>query len=111
MYSHVHTDHIRKTIAHLKSLVEHLEERGSTVIFYEMPTHPRLCQSDKMEAIRKEAKAVFPDHVYLKTEDCSLFQTTDSHHLTDESAYTYVSMLLKYLFRTIDKEQIYSPRS
>jgi hypothetical protein len=64
-----------------------------------MPTHPQLCQADKMKVIRKEAKVVFPDHVYLRVKDCSQFQTTDSHHLTGKSAYKFSSMLMSSLSR------------
>lgn len=97
MFSRVKEKALMAKMNELMNLVNEIERRGSTVILYETPMHPALCNSDKMKMTRRLAASVFPGHVYLRARDCSKYRTTDGMHLSKRSAYLYTRQLLKVL--------------
>lgn len=79
----------------LGAQVAALERRGTRVAFFELPTHPRLCASDRAVALRGAVAARFaPDrYPYLAAGDCAAYRTTDGLHLDRPSARRYAARL------------------
>jgi hypothetical protein len=82
---------IQAVLKELQARVQWLEERGTEVVFYEIPIHPQLCAAPKAVAIRTGFKEVFlpAKYTYIDQPDCSSFGTTDGHHLGQKSTARY----------------------
>jgi len=81
----------------LRQLLSQLRARGSDVILFEIPTHPRLCKSAHLRALRRELKknlkGVYSG--YITADRCHAYTTTDAHHLDAASAKRFSASLVQ----------------
>jgi hypothetical protein len=70
----------------LRNEVDALKQRGISVVFFELPINSELCESPKQTSLRRLLHDQFPDERYLRVTDCSMVQTSDGVHPTDEEA-------------------------
>jgi hypothetical protein len=77
----------------LKKIVDQLEKRGSTVIFFEMPVNGELCNLPLATTIRQNFYENFsPEkYAYIPVPDCSVYKTMDGIHLSRNEAIIYTS--------------------
>lgn len=82
-------------LSELASYIHALEATGCSVVFFEMPVHPSLCQSALSTKIREEMYKRFPKerYSYIPQPDCGQYHTTDGIHLTGASAAVYATYL------------------
>jgi hypothetical protein len=77
------------------SLINELESRGATVIFYEMPIHPDLEQLPRAVQIRDFFLKTFPNHrllLYKELTKGNNIKTTDGIHLLRSEATSVVKV-------------------
>lgn len=89
-------DELSLSLQSLRLRLERLASRtGTKVVLFEMPVHPDLCESDRAEGIRKEIGKVFAedDFSLFLAPDCTVYRTSDGHHLTQASAMQYARFL------------------
>ena len=84
---------LRTRLARLREIVDRLEERGTRIVFFEMPTHPSLCRSPRLASIRKAVMRAFPGYAYYRDPDCERYRVTDGLHLDDRSALYFARQL------------------
>ncbi len=79
----------RKAI--LRNYVTALENKGTKIIFFEMPIHEKLINLPLPSTIREIFHETFPEgrYEYIKTPDCKNYKTRDGEHLGSEEALTY----------------------
>ena len=75
----------------LKEYVNALEQKGATIIFYEMPVNEKLCNLPREKTIRETFIKYFPpgNYHYIPIPDCSEYKTMDGEHLTSEESIKY----------------------
>ena len=75
----------------LRKQAEYFMNRGSQIVFFEMPSSPPICLGARMAAIRADVRQELTDkrYVYLEQPNCNQYQTTDGQHLSDASALRY----------------------
>jgi len=90
----------KRTIHKLEQMVRSLEVRGSVIVFFEVPMHPRVCNAAGFIQMRQAVAAAFPEDHYtrLPPPDCSKYKTTDGIHLRIDDAQRYASYLYNELF-------------
>jgi len=71
-----------------KVILRELEKRSVKLVFFEMPIHCSLVESNSMTRCRNLIHASFNPNVYhyLNLGNCQEYETTDAVHLTPESA-------------------------
>ncbi|MFN8294735.1 MAG: hypothetical protein U0T69_01000 [Chitinophagales bacterium] len=81
----------------LKAYTDYFQEKGVTIIFFEMPVHPSLCNLPKALVIREKFYINFPQNKYhyISMPDCSVYHTTDGIHLTQEETLVYTSYFIR----------------
>jgi hypothetical protein len=75
-----------RLVVKLRSDLAALKRRGTAVIFYELPIHPKLCEAARNIGIRRIIRDEFPDEPYVRIGDCRLVTTADGVHLAGEEA-------------------------
>lgn len=76
-----------RNVSHMAKAVETLASRGVTVVFFRMPVHPDLKETNLSLAIQARMKKAFPETRYKWLEDRSEgLSTLDGVHLTVQSA-------------------------
>lgn len=82
----------------LKQYVNELKDRGTEVVFYEMPVNEDLCDLILPKTIRQQMHETFPpdQYTYIPQPDCSGYQTSDGVHLTADEAERYSKYLHEY---------------
>ncbi|MCW5557689.1 MAG: hypothetical protein KIT22_07645 [Verrucomicrobiae bacterium] len=48
-----------------RDLIGDLEKRGTTVVLYEMPVHPKVAESVRAQQVRAAFKSLLPDHALI----------------------------------------------
>lgn len=86
---------LKPILEDLQERVRYLEENGVAIVFYEAPVDPSLCPSPRAVAIREGVQEVFsPEaYAYIPQPDCAEYQTTDGHHLGNQSLAAYSEWL------------------
>lgn len=82
-------DILRERIIKLKRLVTLIEERGTKIVFFEMPISPDLENTSRAIQIRNIFKSSFPKHKLINYEELAkghTIKTLDGIHLEDEEA-------------------------
>jgi hypothetical protein len=87
----------RKNIQLSISALKALESKSVKVVLFEMPVHCEVQNSSVMALSRAMLHRSFPPtrYSYLRTPDCSTFETTDGVHLNAESIKAYSSYFFK----------------
>jgi hypothetical protein len=75
-----------KLTAALSGFTDALQRRGIEITFFEMPTHPVVCESPRMASLRQMIRSSYPRQRYLRIGDCNGVQTTDGVHLAANEA-------------------------
>ena len=90
-------EEINMFLSLLASYIQELESQGVDVTFFEIPIHPTLCNSTRVQTIREVMYSQFPrnEYTYVLAPDCKDFQTTDGTHLSPESALKYTLFFKK----------------
>ena len=88
-------DEFSLTAGELTQRLEVFRERGSQVVFFELPVHPDLCTTPRALAVRAGLQDILPPAAFtrLPEPDCAAFRTTDGHHLDPESARRFAREL------------------
>ncbi len=75
----------------LRKYVNSLEAKKVTVVFFELPVHPGLCNLPLSVAIGDSFYTAFPDqkYLYIAKPDCAGYKTTDGIHFTASDAQKY----------------------
>lgn len=75
----------------LKTYVNALEQKGVTIVFFEMPVNGKLCNLPMATTIRETFYKYFPaDHYhYIRIPDCSEYKTMDGEHLSPDEVIKY----------------------
>lgn len=73
-------------IRELSADIATLEERGITVVFFEMPMNPALCEMPLQTSIRNLIRTQFPAEPYFRISDCNAVKTVDGVHLSRPEA-------------------------
>lgn len=86
---------LRQELADLRLRLLALNERGSRIVFFEVPVHPELCGAPRAVALRESMKEVFGSGPFgfFPQPDCSAYETTDGHHLRPASATAFAAAL------------------
>lgn len=89
---------LKKQMNVIRSLVSKLEDRGTKIVFYEMPLNDRLRHIRSNEQTRQAVIRMFPKdrYVYLPN-DTSTYLTNDGEHLDSEGQRRYSHFLKKTL--------------
>ena len=87
-----------------------LKTRGVHVLFFEMPTHPDLCELPRQEGLRENLRAAFPDVPYVRLGECQGIQSTDGVHLTLDEA-RQVAVLINRLVERQLREFLAQPQA
>ncbi len=90
---------IQARLGRLREIVGRLERRGTRIVFFEMPTHPSLCESPRLRGIREAVQRAFPGHAYLRDRHCERYRVTDGLHLDTPSAALFGRLLFRNLLR------------
>ena len=79
--------------------IETLAKKGVKVVFFEMPTHPKLCSSELISTIRENMFTFCSEYGcdYFEAQNCESYTTTDGHHLDKESAERFTTLLISQL--------------
>jgi len=98
-YSHI--PDMGQKMEEIVNLTQELKNKGSIIVFYEMPIHPELTNIPRMKYIRSTVKKVVDEnnYLYLPLPDNSQFETVDSIHMTYNSINKYLAILLKDIER------------
>jgi hypothetical protein len=77
----------------LKKEIDKLEQKGSSIIFFEMPVNEQLCDLPRPRVIRKFFNEYFPPskYKYIEMPDCRDYTTTDGVHLSEDEALRYTT--------------------
>lgn len=83
----------------LKVLVNELRKRGTNVVFFELPTDPKICSDRLSIASRTTLAKIFPTTQYnfLPMPVCDNYKTTDGMHLPPDEAVRFVKKLSEQL--------------
>lgn len=83
----------------LRTHIAYFTERGSQVVFFEMPISAVACESPRLNYMRQQLLTIFPQQrfAYLPQPDCHRYTTTDGMHLSDASALRYSQELNRQL--------------
>lgn len=76
--------------------IQQLEQKGSKIVFYEMPVNHQLIGLPLAQLVRTKFKTVFPPSRYPYIElpnDWDSYHTTDAVHLNDEESEKYTAYL------------------
>ena len=84
--------------------VDYFRQKGTKLIFFEMPNDSRLVNTDGRKALRKLIKTEFPRIVYIKENNQEdFYKTGDGIHLTLKSAMEFTEYFRKNIvLRTSD---------
>lgn len=85
---------LREELTDLRLRLGALEERGSRIVFFEVPVHPELCGAPRAVALRESMKEVFGSGPFgfFPQPDCNAYETTDGHHLRPASATAFATV-------------------
>jgi len=88
---------IKKNISDLQRLVSIMIQRGTKVVFFEMPIASQLSDSKLSRFVRKTLKCNFnaPNYTFIKSQDLAQYRTTDGIHLTYQSMLLYANELIQ----------------
>ena len=88
---------IKKNISDVKRLVSIMIQRGTRVIFFEMPIASQLSDSKLSRFVRKTLKSNFngQKYTFIKSQDLAKYRTTDGIHLTYKSMLLYANELIQ----------------
>ncbi len=91
----------RQAVEALKTLVDRVRANGSTVVLFEMPMHPQLCDSPRRNHMRAALAAAMPQPRYprLPRPDCTPYHTADGIHLERPEARRFAAQLTATLRR------------
>lgn len=80
----------------LRDLVNALEEKNVRIVFFEMPMHPELQDSEFIKTIRARFAELFPmnKYQYIIPGSTEKFITTDGVHLVESSAKEMAEFLV-----------------
>lgn len=81
----VSDEEMANTFRWLEHHVDRLLGQNSQIVFYEVPWHISLCESNMIFQLRKRIQARFPQITYLIQPDCKDYRTYDPIHLTEVS--------------------------
>lgn len=85
--------------------LEKLSTPETRVAVFEMPVHPDLCAAPRAVGLRDILRNQFAAGKFttLLEPDCTVFRTTDGHHLTGQSATEYVRGLNAWVQTILNK--------
>lgn len=83
---------LSRQIETMQKIVKDFQEKGTEVIFFEVPVDPVICGLARPVQIRMAVeKAFIPMKCkFIKMPDCGGYYTTDGIHLADVSIYKYL---------------------
>ena len=89
---------LAERLAIIKQLVNLLEKRGATIVFFEMPLNKRLIHAESNNQTRQAIRRSFPDshYVFIPT-DTSTYITSDGEHLDREGQRRYSHFFKEHL--------------
>ena len=75
----------------LRKQAEYFMNRGTQVVFFEMPSSPPMCAGARMASIRADVRQELSDkrYTFLAAPECTQYQTTDGQHLSDASSLRF----------------------
>ncbi|GAB3962612.1 hypothetical protein GCM10028805_64090 [Spirosoma harenae] len=92
---------LRRKIAITANYIRSLQETGTQVVFFEMPTDPRIQNAKLSSIIRQLTRSTFPETAYQYIQVPSEFyQTTDGVHLPRFECIRYSHYLYSQLLHT-----------
>jgi len=74
-----------------------LKQRGVQLAFFEMPTHPTLCELPRQEMMREFLKERYAQVQYIRIRTCDGIKTSDGLHLTAEEGSQATRLLVEQL--------------
>jgi hypothetical protein len=82
---------VKSNIRELQVLVDYYKQKGTVIYFYEMPIDCRLENANKLTYSRKVIKefSIKNNILFLPTEDCHEYSTSDGMHLNEECVNKY----------------------
>ena len=97
-------DELDRSLSYLKEYLTYFEGKGATVMFFEMPEHSSLYDSNRLRAIRSFLADNFPSgrYVYLPSVEWKDYTTIDATHLDWDSAARYARSLTNALRKNLE---------
>ena len=78
----------------LKGLIKRLEDRGATIVFFEMPVNERILHLKSNNQTREVLKQEFPPiHYKYLGQDTAVYLTNDGIHMNEDEAIRYSHFL------------------
>jgi hypothetical protein len=90
-----------KLVTELRGDVAALEQRGISVVFFEMPINPALCETSRQTTIRNLVRTQFPAEPYFRIGDCNAVTTEDGMHLSGPEAELATRQFAEIIRQTI----------
>ncbi|MFQ5509955.1 MAG: hypothetical protein ACE5FN_11565 [Leptospirillia bacterium] len=84
----------RKNVA---PLLDALAGRGTRVVFFQLPGHPDICDSPRIQSTLELVHTSFSGYPYIELGNCHSVATTDGIHLDPDSARRITRELLEQL--------------
>ncbi len=84
-------------LEHLSAHLQDLRARGIEVRFFEMPTHPDLCELPRQRELRSELQKAFATVGYVRVLGCTGIESTDGVHLRSEEAVLVTAELRRLI--------------
>jgi hypothetical protein len=86
---------INKQFNQLFKLINIIENKGSKIVFFEMPINSELTNLVQPKVIRNSFYNIFPKSIYkyIPIQDSIQYQTNDGLHLTKDEAVKYTTYL------------------
>ncbi len=100
IYGHPLTDwakhHLDDNIARTKALVAELENRGTKIIFFDMPLDPQVAELPIIALWTEKVHAAFPDHDWV-SDSPENYRLADGMHFVTGSGEDFFELLLSHL--------------
>lgn len=98
---HLNSEKVYTYVDQLFYYVSDLQQNGTEVVFFEMPLHPLLLDTERTKTIRNAFLEKFPceKYLYLDFTDFSEYSTSDGLHLEPKSALKYTNYFLSQAWR------------
>ena len=89
---------IEEKVNILKKYIDYFQKQNTTIVFFEMPAHPNICNSEKANKIRTSVLKYFPkgQYKYMKEFSCEDYSTTDGLHLDYHGSLKISPLFINY---------------
>lgn len=85
----------KNNLNELKNSINYFKDKGTNIVFFEMPVHPFILSSRKYLELRSDLQVLFPESVFYWVDSsvAENFITSDGVHLMHNSAVKFSELL------------------